>query len=164
MKSLAIRRALLAFLFSYIVITVLAFGLYLLIAAIMGVSQTAEFDIRHDPAYALAEQLYPILNTFIWAGFATWYFRTRRPVQPMREAWLLGAFWLAIAVPLDLIYFVLIPNPLQVSAEGFYIEQFPWIYLTYLVVLISPAIAVLVSRWRKNGVWMRSNQSAALPE
>jgi len=30
----------------------------------------------------------------------------------------------AIAVPLDLLYFVLIPNPLQVSVEGFYVAQF----------------------------------------
>ena len=64
----------------------------------------------------------------------------------MQQAWALGGFWLAIAVPLDLIYFVLTPTPLQVSAQGFYVEQFPWIYLTYAVVLIAPVLYVLAAQ------------------
>lgn len=129
------------FLAAYVVITILAFGLYLIIAAIMGVSQTDPFDIRNDPAYTLAEKLYPLLNIFVWMAFAWAYFK--KAVNPtLKQAWQLGLFWLAIAVPLDLIYFVLVPNPLQVSAYGFYVEQFPWIYLTYVVVAISPALYV----------------------
>jgi len=137
-KNLNIKRGIWTFLLAYVVITILAFGLYLIIAAIMGVSTSDPFDIRNDPAYALSEKLYPILNIFVWMAFAWVYFK--KIAKPtMQQAWALGWFWLAIAVPLDLIYFVLIPNPLQVSAYGFYVEQFPWIYLTYVVVLASPA-------------------------
>ncbi|HSE29703.1 MAG TPA: hypothetical protein VLA77_03925 [Candidatus Saccharimonadales bacterium] len=129
------------FLAAYIAITILAFGLYLILAAIMGVPTSDPFDIRNDPAYTLAEKLYPILNIFVWVGFAWIYFK--KIVNPtIKQAWQLGLFWLAISVPLDLIYFVLIPNPLQVSAYGFYVEQFPWIYLTYIVVAGSPALYV----------------------
>jgi len=139
------------FILSYIVITILAFALYLVIAAFMGASQSATFDIREDRAYALAEQLYPILNLGVWITFAWMYFR--QAVRPtIRHAWALGSFWLAIAIPLDLIYFVLIPNPLQVSAQGFYIEQFPWIYFTYIVVLIAPALYIAMKQRRENKV------------
>lgn len=142
-KPLNIKNGLITFILAYIVITILAFALYLIVAAIMGVSQTAAFDIRNDPAYALAEQLYPILNLGVWVAFAWMYFRkVKQPTN--KQAWALGLFWLAIAVPLDLVYFVLIPNPLQVSLYGFYVEQFPWIYLTYLVVLVSPILYVLL--------------------
>lgn len=148
-KLLNIKKGLLTFILAYIVITILAFGLYLILAAAMGVSLSASFDIRKDPAYAVAEQLYPILNLAVWTAFAWMYFRKNN--QPTtKQAWALGAFWLAIAVPLDLVYFVLIPNPLQVSAYGFYVEQFPWIYLTYVVVLISPAIYLTARRQLKN--------------
>ena len=142
-KTLTIKRAVVTFILAYIVITILAFLLYLLLANLMGVSLSATFDIRNDPAYALAEQLYPILNIGVWAAFAAVYFKTiKKPT--FKQAWALGGFWLAIAVPLDLVYFVLIPNPLQVSAYGFYVEQFPWIYLTYIVVLASPVLYLLV--------------------
>jgi hypothetical protein len=141
-KLLNIKQGLLTFILAYIVITILAFGLYLLIATIMGVSLSATFNIREDRAYALAEQLYPILNLGVWIAFAWMYFRkVARPT--IKQAWALGGFWLAIAVPLDLVYFVLIPNPLQVSAQGFYIDQFPWIYLTYIVVLVAPVVYLL---------------------
>lgn len=146
-RMLNYKQGLVTFLLAYIVITVLAFGLYLLIAAFMGVSQAATFDIREDRAYALAEQLYPILNLPVWIAFAWMYFR-KAAYPTMKRAWALGTFWLAIAVPLDLVYFVLIPNPLQVSAQGFYIEQFPWIYLTYLVVLIAPVSYVMLRQLR----------------
>ncbi len=148
-KHLNIKRGVLTFILSYIVITILGFGLYLLIAAIMGIPQSTAFDIRGDRAYILAEKLYPILNLGVWATFTWLYFRkVSRPT--MKQAWKLGGFWLAIAVPLDLIYFVLIPNPLQVSAQGFYIEQFPWIYLTYVVVLTTPALYLAIRQRVEN--------------
>lgn len=144
-KSINIKNGIITFILAYIVITILAFGLYLIIAAIMGVSQSATFDIRTDPAYALSEQLYPILNLGVWAAFAWMYFRkVKQPTN--KQAWALGLFWLAIVLPLDLVYFVLIPNPLQVSAYGFYVEQFPWIYFTYIVVLVAPILYVLLQR------------------
>ena len=147
LKQLNIPQAVITFVLAYIVITILAFGLYLLLAALMGVSTTEAFNIREDPAYAVAEQLYPLLNLPVWVAFAWMYFRKISKPTP-RQAWTLGLFWLAIAVPLDLIYFVLIPNPLQVSAYGFYVEQFPWIYFTYIVVLLSPKIYLLLRRNR----------------
>lgn len=148
--TLNVKRGTVTFILAYIVITILAFGLYLLLAALMGVSLSATFDIREDRAYALAEQLYPILNLGVWMAFAWLYFRKiARPT--VKQAWVLGAFWLAIAVPLDLVYFVLIPNPLQVSAYGFYVEQFPWIYLTYLVVLAAPVLYAVGKQRLANG-------------
>jgi hypothetical protein len=55
-----------------------------------------------------------------------------------REAWALGAFWLAAAVVMDYVGFVLIKNPISLSPHDFYIGQLPWIYLIYVAVLLSP--------------------------
>jgi len=142
-------RAVVAFLVSYIGVTPLALGLYFIIAASMGIDLSAEFNIREDNAYALAERLYPILNLLVWTPCAWIYFRGRTALH-YKEALKLGGFWLAIAVPLDLLAFVLIENPLSVSAEGFYIEQFPWIYLTYAAVFAAPLCFVeLAKRFRQ---------------
>ena len=40
----------------------LAFGLYLVLAAFMDVTTSPAFDLRKDPAYQLAEKLYPVLT------------------------------------------------------------------------------------------------------
>ena len=49
-----------------------------------------------------------------------------------------SSLWLVIAVPVDFVCFVIIPNPISLSAHDFYLGQFPWMYLTYLAVLLSP--------------------------
>ena len=134
------RRAIIDFILAYISITALAFGLYLAIVAISGEHIASTFNIRADPSYILAEKLYPILNLFVWVAFSALYFRNKQQNKKgfKREAFNLGVFWLMIALPLDLLSFVLIKNPLSLSAHDFYIGQFPWIYLTYLVVFVSP--------------------------
>ena len=135
--ALRFKSAALVFLAAYVVVTVLAFGLYLLLATMLDVPLSAPFDIRTDRAYSVAEQLYPILNLGVWTAAAWVYFR-RHSLPSAKQALVLGAHWLALALVLDLLYFVLIPNPLQVTAHAFYVEQSPWIYFTYLVVLSAP--------------------------
>jgi hypothetical protein len=45
----------------------------------------------------------------------------------------------------DYVGFALIKNPFSLSAHDFYISQFPWIYLIYLAILVSP---ILYATWR----------------
>ena len=51
---------------------------------------------------------------------------------------MLGGVWLGLAVIVDYVGFVLIKNPISLSPHDFYIGQAPWIYLIYVVVLVSP--------------------------
>jgi hypothetical protein len=46
----------------------------------------------------------------------------------------------------DYVGFVLIKNPISLSAHDFYIGQFPWIYLIYLAIFVSPLLYVLLRR------------------
>ena len=45
-----------------------------------------------------------------------------------------------VDVTVDYVGFVLIRNPISLSAHDFYIGQFPWIYLIYLAIFISPIL------------------------
>jgi hypothetical protein len=85
----------------------------------------------------------------VWTLFALVYFRKRRgaPSRWFKEPVQLGALWLAIALPADLVSAVLIKNPMSMTAHDFYIGQFPWIYLIYVAVFISPICGALVKQW-----------------
>ena len=62
---------------------------------------------------------------------------------------MLGWLWLIIAVIVDYVGFVLIKNPISLSPHDFYIGQFPWIYLIYLAILVSPLCYVALSNARQ---------------
>jgi len=132
--GLRFGRAIWTFLVAYLTITVLAAGLAIGLQSLMHLPDSA--DMVHSPSYLLAEKFYPLLNVLVWGGFSWIYFRNARP--SMKEAFSLGVFWLALALPVDYVGFVLIKNPWSLNAHDFYIGQFPWIYLIYVAVLLSP--------------------------
>jgi hypothetical protein len=131
------KRAIVTFLLAYFAITVVATGFSLLVGALLGASPVTE--PLQDPGYILSEKFLPLLNLIVWTPFSLLYFkkRTNRPGL-RKEALALGAFWLAMALPVDFLGFVVIQSPLSLSAHDFYIGQFPWIYLIYLAVFMSP--------------------------
>jgi len=130
-------RAAWVFLLAYVTITVVATAFSLAIDSRMHVP--GDTPPLNNPAYLLAEKFFPLLNLFVWVGFAGLYFR-KRVIDALstREALVLGALWLGLAVIVDYVGFVLIKNPISLSPHDFYIGQAPWIYLIYAVVLVSP--------------------------
>lgn len=133
-SGLRYRRAIVTFILAYLTITILAAGLAIGLDSVMHVSPSD--DYVHSPSYVLAEKFYPFLNLLVWGSFSWMYFKNA--AGSMKEAFALGAFWLAVALPVDYAGFVLIKNPWSLSAHDFYIGQFPWIYLIYVAVLVSP--------------------------
>jgi hypothetical protein len=130
-------RAIVTFLLAYLAITVLATGFSLLVSALIGASPVAE--PLQDPGYILSEKFLPLLNLIVWTTLSLVYFKKRATISGLRkEALALGAFWLALALPVDFLGFVVIKTPLSLSTYDFYIGQFPWIYLIYIAVFISP--------------------------
>ncbi len=132
-------RAIVTFSAAYVIVTLLAIALSMAVETTMHNPPTS--DMVHSPSYVFAEKFFPIINLLVWTAFSWVYFKLRRnaPVL-LREAIVLGAFWLILAMLVDYVGFVLIKNPISLSAHDFYIGQFPWIYLIYLAIFISPIL------------------------
>ena len=135
--ALNTKRASIAFLLAYVAITILGTMLSLGLQLTRHTSSTAE--PLQNTAYLLSERFLPLLNLLVWMA-ATWLYSRNASQGRLtpRDAAALGLFWLTIALPLDFVAFVLIRTPISLSPHDFYLGQFPWIYLIYLAVYISP--------------------------
>jgi len=142
MAGLRYGRALWIFVVAYVVVTVLAVALSVAIGMIGHLPPTPE--PMQNQAYLISERFLPGMNLLVWAVFAWVYFQRRTATRG--EAVALGAFWLAAAVVVDYVGFVLIRNPLSLSPHDFYVGQFPWIYLIYVAIFLAPICCVAL-RW-----------------
>jgi hypothetical protein len=144
-KSLNVKWGITTFILSYIVLTILGFAAYYILAVLMHVSLSANFNIQTDKAYQLSQRIMVLINFATWFGFAWMYFQ-QTALQSMKHAWALGGFWLILALPIDYIGYVVAPTPDQLTAHEYYVGQFPWIYMVYVIVLIAPACYLLTKR------------------
>ena len=133
-------RALLALALAYVAVSTVGFGISLLVAELMGHSPWDAVDVRDNDAYQRVATLLPLLNLAVWTGAARWYFAGRRLRYP---AWPLGISWLAVAVLLDYLIFIVPDHALALDSASFYFGQGPWIYLTYMAV----AVSAFLGRW-----------------
>ena len=139
------KRALAAFLLAYVVIAILGTALSVVIAAAKHTPPAAQ--PLQNAAYLLSERFLPVLNLVVWVGASWLYFRNSPQPRITRvEALALGVLWLAVALPLDFVAFVVIKTPISLSPYAFYVGQFPWIYLIYIVVFLSPLCYMTLSR------------------
>ena len=130
----------LSFVIAYVGVSVLGFGLYLAISRIRRTSPWDEVEVRHNVSYQVAQKFLPLINLGVWTVCA-WLYFSYADVS-YANALALGIVWLIVAAIVDYIGFVLIKHPLSVDHKGFYVDQFPWIYFTYLAVFISPLLCV----------------------
>jgi hypothetical protein len=139
-------RAVWTFILAYVVVTILAVALSVAISIAM--HMTGEMPPLENPAYLLSERFLPFLNLFVWMAFAGVYFKGRpgNELALRRESVALGLFWLLAAMIVDYVGFVLIKNPISLSPHDFYIGQFPWIYLIYIALLLSPLSYLTLAR------------------
>ncbi len=136
-KTLKVKRAAIAFLLAYIAITILGTLMTFGIAAVWHTPRTAQ--PLENQAYLLSEPFLPFLNLLVWMAGSWLYFRSSSHIpRTLASSVPLGIFWLAIALPLDFVGFVVIKTPLSLTVRDFYVGQFPWIYLIYLAVFIGP--------------------------
>ena len=148
-QTLRYKRAITMFLLAYVGVTIVAVAFSFLVDALLHAPSATSG--MQDLGFRLTLPYEPLMNLVIWMAGAGLYFG-KRIQQPnlYKEALALGALWLVIALPVDFAGFVLIPNPISLSVHDFYVGQFPWIYLTYLAVLLSPlCYAVMVKLLRQ---------------
>jgi len=144
-NALKLRRAVIAFFLAYLAITILGTILSLAIAAILHTPLSAE--PLANQAYVLSEPFLPVLNLLVWMAGSWFYFKDFPQKRPgLEHSVSLGFFWLVIALPLDFVAFVVIKTPLSLSPHDFYVGQFPWIYLIYAAVFVSPLCYTAMSR------------------
>jgi hypothetical protein len=146
-RRLNYTRAIATFVPAYIVVTILGIALSVVISIVKHTPETSA--PMQNEAYLFAERFYPGLNLVVWAIFAWVYFRGRRQSDSPQlrvEAFALGAFWLAVAVAVDYVGFVLIKNPISLTPHDFYIGQFPWIYLIYVAIFLAPLCWVKLAK------------------
>jgi len=142
-RGLKLGRAMVMFLLAYVAVTILGTALSMGIGAAGHYPETAE--PMKNQAYLIAEQFLQVLNLLVWGVFSWLYFRRPSGMLTVRqEALRLGVFWLAVALPVDFVGFVLIKNPISLSPHDFYVVQFPWIYLIYVAVFMSPLCYVML--------------------
>jgi hypothetical protein len=146
-----LKRALAYFFLAWLAMDILGTVSYLLLSLLMTgalptMAATGAANIAADPVWKVSNVVLPIINLPVWLLCAWLYFKKPRTTTPSREAWQLGLFWLAIVLPLDFLHYVAIPTPLTIGAKAFYIDQFPWIYIVYAIVLAGPQLMVRYSR------------------
>ncbi len=143
--SLNWKRAIVSFLVAYVLITILGTALSFVIAAIRHTPSTTE--PMQNQAYVLSEPFLPFLNLLVWMAGSWIYFRKALVSETAKqESLALGIFWLAVALPLDFVAFVMVKTPISLSPYDFYVGQFPWIYLIYAAVFVSPLCYVGLHR------------------
>jgi hypothetical protein len=139
------------FLVAYIVVTILATAFAFTLIWALKLPTAAELGISrvYDPGFLMSRPYIVVINLLCWTIFAALYDRKRIGEPASRsEALRIGLLWLVSAMVLDLVFFVMIPTPISLSAHEFYIDYQPWITLTYVSILAGHMISYVLSRFR----------------
>lgn len=150
--GLRFKKATLHFIWAYIIVTILAYGISFAAGIIFKLPSHLDLGVGifEDPAFVMTVPYHLAINLVIWVLFS--YFYLRKPVNKnylLREAFNLAVYWLLAAMIVDVIFFVLIKTPYSLTFHQFYVEYQPWISITYLIVFVSPFIShAIINRKR----------------
>jgi hypothetical protein len=151
-KGLDTRRALIYFFVAYGVVTVLATATTITYGIIYHTPQPEELGVSllKAPSFVATVPYHVLIMLLVWPVFAWVYFRKRQQEnrdKEVRETLRLSFLWLAAAVIVDFVCFVLIKHPWSLTPHEFYVEYEPWISLIYISIFLSPLIRLGFSRF-----------------
>ena len=150
-----LTRAIVLFFVAYILVTVLAAATTETYAMVYkSPAPTPGVSVLQAVAFVATVPYHVLIMLIIWPIFASIYFR--KPVQKKlalqsEETWQLSFLWLALAVIVDLVGFVLIKSPYSLTAHEFYVIYQPWISLIYVAIFLSPLIRLWLARLMVKG-------------
>lgn len=139
MRTFRLARGTILLVVAYAVVSALGFGLFLVISAVLESSPWAAVEIRDNRGWQLTAKVLPLLNLIVWTASAVVYFRRFESIS-WRSALELAGYWFAIVVIIDYLAFVLPRHSLSADANGFYLGQGLWIYLTHAAVFAGPLL------------------------
>jgi hypothetical protein len=152
-KGLDMRRALIYFSIAYGVVTVLATATTVTYGIIYHSPQPEDLGVSllKAPSFVATVPYHVLIMLLVWPVFAWVYFRKRQLQQgnddkEVRETLRLSFLWLAAAMIVDFVCFVLIKHPWSLTPHEFYVEYEPWISLIYISIFLSPLIRLALSR------------------
>ncbi|WP_197027976.1 hypothetical protein [Butyrivibrio sp. WCE2006] len=90
-------------------------------------------------AYERTKPWHVLYNLIIFPIFG-WLYMSGLDERTLSAAIIAGAIWAFVSIIVDLVGWVLIPHPLQLSFKQFYIEYQPWITLVYVAIFLGPVI------------------------
>ena len=149
--KLNFTRALLLFLAAYVIVTILATAISEGYRAISNLPEAAPgISPVKAPVFLATVPYHVLVMLIVWPLFAGIYFkkaRKRNADEEKSETRNLAFTWLALAMIVDCVGFVLIKHPYSLSAHAFYVDYQPWISLIYLAIFLSPWIRLTFSKW-----------------
>jgi len=150
-KGLDSSRALIYFFTAYLVVTVLATATSLTYGIIYHSPQPEELGVSllKAPSFTATVPYHVLIMLVVWPVFSWVYFRKRQQEiqgKEVMETLRLSFFWLAAAMIVDFVCFVLIKHPYSLTPHEFYVEYQPWISLIYISIFLSPFIRLGLSR------------------
>ncbi len=101
------------------------------------------------PSFTATVPYHVLIMLVVWPVFSWVYFRKRQQEiqgKEVMETLRLSFFWLAAAMIVDFVCFVLIKHPYSLTPHEFYVEYQPWISLIYISIFLSPFIRLGLSR------------------
>jgi hypothetical protein len=134
-----------------LVVTVLATATSLTYGIIYHSPQPEELGVSllKAPSFTATVPYHVLIMLVVWPVFSWVYFRKRQQEiqgKEVMETLRLSFFWLAAAMIVDFVCFVLIKHPYSLTPHEFYVEYQPWISLIYISILLSPFIRLGLSR------------------
>lgn len=96
-------------------------------------------------AYEKTKPWHPLYNIIIFPIFG-WIYMSGLNEATLTTAAIAGLVWAIASIIIDLIGWVLIPHPLQLTFKQFYVEYQPWITLIYIAIFLGPVIGYFIAR------------------
>lgn len=150
--KVSFKRAILNFVWAYIIVTILAYSISIMAAIIFKLPSYQDLGVSlfEDPAFVMTVPYHLLINLLVWTLFSYWCLRKQNLSEyGLKDIFYLSTLWLVLALIVDFVCFVLIKTPLSLTPHQFYVEYQPWISITYLLVFISPFVSYKILQFRR---------------
>jgi heme/copper-type cytochrome/quinol oxidase subunit 2 len=151
--KLNFTRMLALFFAAYVLVTILAAATTEIYGSISKLPPPAPgLSPVKAPVFLATVPYHVLIMLIVWTLFALIYFkkaRSKNAAEERAETRNLAFAWLALAIIVDFVGFVLIKHPYSLSAHAFYVDYQPWISLIYLAIFLSPWIRLMLVKSAK---------------
>lgn len=140
-----LKQALLHWLGAYWLATVILVIVTVILGNVLGLPSAKELGVPvgSSPAWLASFPYQPPVNLLVFLLFAWAYLRRAPREALMREAVGLTLLWGAVSAVGDLLFWIVIPSPMQLSLHDFYYVYGPTVLTIYAFIVMSPLLAAL---------------------